>query len=104
MNARLARTRRRSHDDQLPPTAAAYVRAINDHDAAAFVALFAEAAVVDDAGREFRGVAAIKEWSDREVFAPLVTLEVLGVAERGGETVLRPRWTATSTGPACPIP
>src|SRR5262245_39276630 len=73
---------------QLPPTAAAYVRSINDHDAAAFVALFADRAVVNDVGREFRGPAAIKAWSDREVFAPRVTLEVLDVADRDGETVV----------------
>jgi SnoaL-like domain len=73
---------------KLPPAAAAYVRSINDHDAAAFIALFADSAVVNDIGREFRGRDAIKAWSDREVFAPLVTLEVLDVAGRGGETIL----------------
>jgi hypothetical protein len=72
----------------LPTTAAAYVRSINDHDAAAFIALFADGAVVNDVGREFRGAAAIKDWSDREIFAPRVTLAVLGVADRDGETVV----------------
>jgi hypothetical protein len=76
---------------QLPPSAAAYVQAINGHAAAAFIDLFADDAVVDDVGRQFRGPAAIKEWSDREVFAPLVTLEVLGVSDHGGETVLTTR-------------
>jgi ketosteroid isomerase-like protein len=73
---------------KLPAPAAAYVRSINDHDAAAYMALFADGALVNDAGREFRGRAAIKAWSDREVFAPLVTLEVIDVAERGGETIV----------------
>ena len=45
---------------QLPATAAAYVRAINDHDRDAFNALFAADAIVQDIGREFRGAAAIK--------------------------------------------
>jgi hypothetical protein len=72
----------------LPPTAAAYVRAVNDRDAAAFIALFADTAVVNDNGREFRGTAAIKTWSDNEIFAPLVTLEVIDVAARRGETVV----------------
>ena len=73
---------------QLPKTAAAYVRSINDHDAPAFIALFADSAVVNDAGREFRGIAAIKSWGDQEIFAPLVTIEVLDVVDRSGETVV----------------
>jgi hypothetical protein len=72
----------------LPPVAAAYVRAINGHDPAAFVALFAEEAVVSDIGREFRGPAEIAGWSDREIFAPRVTLNVIEAAERDGATVL----------------
>jgi hypothetical protein len=72
----------------LPRTVAAYVRAINSHDAAAFLALFADGAVVNDVGREFRGPAAIKAWSDREIFDVQVTLEVLDVADRDGETVV----------------
>jgi SnoaL-like domain len=72
----------------LPPIAAAYVRATNDHDAAAFIGCFAEGAIVNDAGREFRGIEAIKAWSDREIMDAQVTLEVLGVAERDGEVVI----------------
>jgi hypothetical protein len=73
---------------QLSPTAAAYVRSINDHDRAAFNSLFADGAVVNDVGREFRGPAAIKAWSDREIFDVQVTLEVIKVVNRDGETVL----------------
>src|SRR6266446_2841055 len=72
----------------LPQTVAAYIRAINNHDAAAFIALFADEAVVNDVGREFRGRAAIKTWSDSEIFDARVTLEVLDVADRDGETVV----------------
>jgi hypothetical protein len=71
---------------QLPPIAEAYVRSINDHDPTAFNALFTEGAIVNDAGREFRGRAAIKAWSDREIFDAKVTLEVLDAADRHGET------------------
>jgi hypothetical protein len=72
----------------LPQTVAAYIRAINYHDAAAFIALFADGAVVNDVGREFRGPAAIKAWSDREIFDARVSLEVNDVADRDGETVI----------------
>ena len=62
---------------QLPQTVAAYIRAINNHDAAAFIALFSDGAVVNDVGRELRGRAAIKAWSDREIFDVRVTLGAL---------------------------
>ena len=52
------------------------------------VALFADGAVVNDVGREFRGSAAIKGWSDREIFAPRVTLEIIDAADHDGETVV----------------
>ena len=70
------------------PIAEAYVRSINDHHPAAFRALFADGAVVNDAGREFRGSAAIEAWSDREIFDAQVTLEVLSSIEQDGETVV----------------
>ena len=73
---------------QMSPTAATYVRSINDHDSVTFIALFANGAVVSDVGREFRGVAAIKAWSDREIFDAQVTLEVIDVAGRDGAIVV----------------
>src|SRR5712664_3546320 len=73
---------------QMSPSAAAYVQSINERDPAAFNVLFADGAVVNDVGREFRGRAAIKAWSDREIFDAQVTLEVLDVADRHGETVI----------------
>ncbi len=72
----------------LPEVAAAYVRAANNHDPAAFIACFAESAIVNDVGREFRGIEAIKAWSDHEIMDAQVTLEVLDVADRNGETVV----------------
>ncbi len=74
---------------QLPATADAYVQSINNHDAVAFMALFNDAAVVDDVGRTFRGSAAIKDWSNREIFDADVTMEVLEVDKQDGQTVVR---------------
>ena len=73
---------------QLPNTIAAYIHAANTHDAVAFIALFADSAVVNDVGREFRGIPAIKAWGDREIFDAKVTFEVINVAERDGKTVM----------------
>jgi uncharacterized protein (TIGR02246 family) len=76
---------------QVQSLAESYVRTVNDQDAKAFLALFADNAVVDDVGREFRGRDAIKNWSDREIFDARVSLEVINVADRDGETVVTTR-------------
>lgn len=72
----------------LPQVAATYVQATNAHDRAAFIACFTPDAIVDDAGREFRGAEAIRGWSDREIMDALVTLEVLNVTEQDGQIVI----------------
>lgn len=72
----------------LPSVADAYVRTINAHDSAAFMALFADDAVVDDVGRIFRGLDEIKTWSAREIFSAHVTLDVVNVINRGDETIV----------------
>src|SRR5439155_5160570 len=51
----------------LSPVASAYVRAINDHDAAAFFELFTDSAVVRDLTREIRGIGAIRAWGEEEI-------------------------------------
>lgn len=72
----------------LPQPVANFLRAINGHDPGAFLSCFTQDAVVTDGAREFRGVAAIKEWSDREIFSVNVTLDVMDVTNRDGQTVL----------------
>lgn len=72
---------------QLPKPVEAYVCAINARDVAAFRSSFAPDAVVKDVGREIRGIAAIKEWGDHEVFAVNVTLEVMKAVECDGQTI-----------------
>ncbi|SRR6266576_551772 len=73
---------------KLPKPVETYVRAINAGDAAALRSSFAHDAVVKDVGREIRGMAAIKEWSDREIFAVNVTLEVMEAVERDGQAIV----------------
>ena len=89
---------------KLPRIAADYVRSINDHDAAGFIALFADRAVVNDAGREFRGIAAIKSWSDREIFDAQVTLDVTDVADHAEETVVTTKVDGTFDRTGLPDP
>jgi hypothetical protein len=73
---------------KLPPPVETYVRAINAHDADALLPCFAQDAVVKDVGREVRGIAAIKEWANREIFAVNVTLEIKKAVERDGQTIV----------------
>jgi hypothetical protein len=59
---------------------------------------------VKDVGREIRGMAAIKEWAHREIFAVNVTLEVMGVVERDGETILTVKIDGTFDRTGLPDP
>jgi len=88
----------------LPQPVANFVRAINDQDADGFLSAFSNDAVVTDVNREFRGVAAIKEWSDREIFDANVTLDVIAVAERDGQTVITAKVDGTFDKTGLPDP
>jgi len=89
---------------KLPKPVEAYIRAINARDAAAFQSSFAPDAVVKDIGREFRGIAAIKEWAEREIFAVNVTLEVMGATERDGQTIVTAKVDGTFDRTGLPDP
>ncbi len=73
---------------QLSPAITAYIHATNEHDGAAFLASFTPDAVVQDTGRQFNGLAEIEAWSSKEVIGDRVTLDVVAVAERDGQTVV----------------
>jgi len=79
---------RMNKETAMPKPVEAYIRAINAHDADALQSSFAPDAVVKDVGREIRGIAVIKEWADHEIFAVNVTLEVMEVVERDGQTIV----------------
>jgi ketosteroid isomerase-like protein len=72
----------------LPTPVATALAAANAHDVDAWLATFADDGVVDDWGREFRGADAIRGWSDNEFIGVAVTLDVIGVEQRGDETVV----------------
>lgn len=62
---------------QLSAIPTEYVRMVNSNDPAGFIALFADNAVVNDAGREIHGIDSIRQWSESDVFAVNVSLEPL---------------------------
>jgi len=89
---------------KLPKPVDAYIRAINSHDADAFQSSFAHDAVVRDVGREIRGIAAIKEWGEREIFAVNVTLEVMEVVGRDGQAIVTVKIDGTFDRTGLPDP
>jgi hypothetical protein len=62
---------------------ATLVGAANAGDAEAFLAAFAADAVVEDRGREFRGLAAIRAWSDLVFVGARVHLRIREVGPCG---------------------
>jgi hypothetical protein len=88
----------------MPKAIVTFIQAVNDHDPDAFLATFSNNAVVSDVGREFRGVSAVQEWSKSEIFDVNVTLEVVGVTERDGETVVTAKVDGTFDKSGLPDP
>ena len=79
---------------QLPKSVEIHFQATNTNDPAAFLSTFSEDAVVIDAGKEYRGKAAIKAWSERDYFGDHLRLEVTNAVQDAGELVV----TAKSDG------
>jgi hypothetical protein len=79
----------------LNPVVAEHIAAVNAFDEDAIVATFADDALVNDAHREFVGAEAIRRWVAKEMVGDKVTLEVTGVIEHYGETIVRGRYDGT---------
>ncbi len=73
---------------ELPAPVRAMIDAANDGDLAGFLAGFTDDGVVDDWGREFRGAAQIRAWSDAEFIGRQVTLAVREISQLNGNTVV----------------
>jgi ketosteroid isomerase-like protein len=91
-------------ETKLPKPVANYIRATNSHDVDAFQSNFADDAVVKDVGREIRGMDAIKNWADREIFGVNVTLDVVQAAERDGQTIVTVKIDGTFDRTGLPDP
>ena len=71
---------------------AEHIAAVNAFDTEAIVATFAADALVNDARREIAGREAIERWVAKEMVGDKVTLEVIGVVEHYGTTIVRARY------------
>lgn len=67
----------------LDPSVSCMIEATNAEDTQAFLATFAEDAVVDDFGRWFVGRGEISAWSERENIGTHNRIEVTGVSPEG---------------------
>ena len=73
---------------QLPKTIETHFHATNTDDPALLLSIFAEDAVVFDAGKEYHGKQAIKEWSDIDYFSVHLRLEVINAVQDAKEVVV----------------
>ena len=72
----------------LDPAARRMIEATNAEDNEAFLAAFAEDAVVDDFGRRFEGKAEIADWNARENIGTHNRIEVTGARPDGDGVLL----------------
>ena len=77
---------------ELTAVLADHIAAVNAFDENAIVATFADDALVNDARREFWGSDAIRRWVAKEMVGDKVTLEVTGVIDHYGDTIVRARY------------
>jgi len=73
---------------ELPALVAAYVEATNRFDLDALLATFAEDALVNDQFRDYWGIAAIKQWAERDIIGDRVTMYVIKVIEHHGNVIV----------------
>jgi SnoaL-like domain len=90
--------------DLLLEPAAGYVHTTNGRNLAGFIALFAEDAVVDDAGRIIRGREAIQAWAASDIFAANVTFDVLGTSGDEGDATITAKVDGTFDRTGLPDP
>jgi ketosteroid isomerase-like protein len=77
-----------SNKTPLPQTITAYIKATNDHDGDAYIATFANDALVNDFQRNFWGREAIRNWSNKEIIGDKVTFETDEVVEHYGDFII----------------
>jgi ketosteroid isomerase-like protein len=72
----------------LPVPVAAYIQAVNTFDLDAFLATFADDALVNDQLRDHCGKPAIREWAARDIIGDRVTMYVVKVVDHYGHAII----------------
>ena len=73
---------------QIPQAIAVFIEATNAHNTDEFLATLTDSAVITDEGQEYRGIAAIKTWSDEKYVGAKVTLDVVKVVNSGEKSIV----------------
>jgi hypothetical protein len=71
-----------------PGPIADYVAAVNAHETDAVLATFAPDAFVDAEHGEYTGTDAVRRFIEREIVGDRVTIEVRGVVDHHGDTIV----------------
>jgi SnoaL-like protein len=77
-----------SKELQMPQSITAFIKATNAHKSDEFLATLTEGAVITDEGQEYRGIAAIKKWSDEKYIGARVTLDAVDLMNGDGKTIV----------------
>ena len=73
---------------KIPQPIAAFIQATNTHNTDKFLATLTDSAVISDEGHDYRGIAAIKEWSDEKLIGAKVTLEPIKTVKKDGNIIV----------------
>ncbi len=72
----------------LPEPVTAYVQAMNTFNLDAFLATFADDALVNDQLRDYWGKSAISEWATHDIIGDRITMYVVKVVDHYGHAIL----------------
>jgi hypothetical protein len=79
----------------LPKAVADHIAACNAHDIDAWMATFAQHALLNDISREFIGAEAIRAFGAKEIFGDNVTMEVRRAWDRYGNITVHAKFDGT---------
>jgi hypothetical protein len=77
-----------SKELKMPQPIAAFTKATNAHNSDELLATLTAGAVITDEGQEYRGIAAIKKWSDEKYISAKVTLDAVDLMNGDGKTIV----------------
>jgi hypothetical protein len=75
-------------NNELPQSIATFIEATNAHNTEGLLETFTRSAVITDEGQEYRGIAAIREWSDEKNIGAKVILDVVDLVNSDGKTIV----------------
>lgn len=72
----------------IPEPIKSSIKAANDHDTNSFLWNFLATAVLSDEGQEYRGIEAIRKWSDEKLIGANVTFVITDIKSSGDKSVV----------------